>query len=961
MRQLPTGTLTLFFTDIEGSTRLLQQLGDKYTSVLRDCRRLLRTAFQLGNGYEVDTQGDAFFVVFERALDAVTSAITAQRALFTTDWPDGVQIRVRIGIHTGEPELAEEGYIGLDVHRAARIMGAAHGGQVLLSQATYEQVAHDLPEGVSLQELGQYHLKDIAGLHELFQVVVPDLPSDFPPPSALSPLYPIQNLPSPSTSFVGRDREVAAVCERLRRTDVRMITLTGTAGVGKTRLALQVAAQLTDLFMNGVCFVPLEQVNEPDDVVPALAQALNIQEEKGHSLFEQIKATLRKQSLLLILDNFEQILPARRFVADLLAASPGLKMLVTSRVMLHLQAEHLFEVQPLTVPDAPQVPDLTMLANNASVSLFVQRAQAVQPNFRLTQANADAVAEICRHLDGIPLAIELAAARTRYFAPQALLSNLEKGLTFLQASAQDIPERQQTLRRAIAWSYDLLQSSPHRVFRRLAVCVSGITVEAAEQICTASGAIEENILEVLEALVDQSMLQRQVREQGEERFWLLQTLREYGLELLVQTGELEATQAACAEYYLTWTEQIMPQLMGAEQVRRLDRLNREYENIRAVLDWLLEHADLEKMRAEQALRLCIALMIFWEVRGHISEGLAFLERALTRGQNVEPALRAQALHDAGFLAVMLDENTRAEAFLRESQLLFRESGDKPGMANILRLQGTLALVKNSYKVARRLLEEALVIYQERHDIRRMVATRGSLAQVAISQGDYSRARALLEENLATYRSLGEQYNTAYPLSLLARTLFLSRGELSKAQSMAEESLTLFREMGNARLAAYVRDLLGQILLIEEEYVRAHAMLAESLETQRELGDRSGIGGVLISLGRLAAYEGDNKAATAYYEESWSRLQAIGEKELSAACLEGYGEIVSQHEPKWAVQLWGTAATVRAAILAPIPPIYRPAYLSAVAFARERLDERAFQAAWAEGHRTPLERVQLVGQ
>jgi predicted ATPase/class 3 adenylate cyclase len=959
VRQLPTGTLTLFFTDIEGSTRLLQQLGDRYAGVLRDCRRLLRTAFQLGNGYEVDTQGDAFFVVFERAVDAVTSAITAQRALFTNGWPDEVQVRVRIGIHTGEPQLAEEGYVGLDVHRAARIMGAAHGGQVLLSQSTRDQVVRDLPAGVGLQELGQFHLKDITGLQELFQVVVPDLPSDFPPPSALSSLHPIQNLPSPSTSFVGREEEVAMVCERLRRLDVRMITLMGTAGVGKTRLSLQVAARLTDLFVDGVCFVPLDQVSELDGVVPALAQALNIQEEKGHSLFEQVKTILRGQSLLLILDNFEHVLPARRVISDLLATCPGLKALVTSRVMLHLQAEHLFEVHPLAVPELAHLLDLSVLLHNASVSLFAQRAQAVQPNFQLTEANAAAIAEICRHLDGIPLAIELAAARIRYFSPQALLANLEKGLAFLQVSTQDIPERQKTLRGAIAWSYDLLQGSQPRVFRRLAVCVSGITMEAAERICTAAGAIEGSILEALEALVDQSMLQQQELQQGEVRFWLLQTLREYGLELLSQAGELEVTQTAYAEYYLSWIEQIMPLLVGAEQADWLDRLDREYENVRAALEWLLERARLEQVRAEQALRLCIALMVFWEVRGHISEGLAFLERALAVGHEVEATIRAQALHDAGFLALMLDDNTRAEAFLRESQLLFRESGDKAGMANILRLQGTLAQVKNSYKIARRLLEEALAVYRERGDIHKMVATRDSLAQVAISQCDYSRARLLLEENLASYRALGEQYNTAYPLYLLARALFLSRGEHSKAQLMAEESLSLFREMGNGRLAAHARNLLGQILLMEEEDIGARSMLEESLITLRTIGDRSGTAEVLINLGRLAAYRGDNKAALARYEESWSLLQTIGAKELSAACLEGYGGIISQDAPKLAVQLWGSAATVRAAILAPIPPIYRATYLAALAAVRNRLGDETFQAAWAEGHRTQLEQVQLT--
>src|SRR5579884_649223 len=960
MRQLPTGILTLFFTDIEGSTRLLQQLGDRYAGVLRDCRRLLRTSFQLGNGYEVDTQGDAFFVVFERAIDAVTSAITAQRALFTTAWPNEAQVRVRIGIHTGEPQLAEEGYIGLDVHCAARIMSAAHGGQVLLSRSTRDQVMPDLPPGVRLDELGQYHLKDIAGPQELSQVRVPDLPSDFPPPSALSILYPIQNLPAPATSFVGREHEVATLCERLRHPEVRLITLLGTAGVGKTRLAIQVATQLADLFPNGVCFVPLEQASDAAGVVPAIAQALNISPEKGLSLLEQLKISLQKQSLLLILDNFEHVIPARRVVADLLTACPRLKILVTSRIMLHLQAEHLFEVRPLGLPSPAQLPDLSILRHNASISLFVQRSQAVQPDFRLAQENAAAIVEICRHLDGIPLAIELAAARSRYFTPQALLSNLEKGLAFLQAHSQDLPERQQTLRGAITWSYNLLQSSQQRVFRRLSVCASGITLEAAAQICTASGPIDEDILETLEALVDQSMLRMQVLERNEIRFWLLQILREYGLELLAQNGELETTQDAFALYYLSWTERIAPLLLGAEQTDWLDRLDRDYENVRTALEWLLEHSGQENVRAEQALRLCIALMFFWEVRGHIGEGLAFLERSLAHSQHVAPSIRAQALHDAGFLALMLDENARAEAFLRQGQLVFRETGDKAGMANILRLQGTLALVKNNYKVARRLLEEALAIFRERGDVHRTIATRDSLAQIAIAQGDYARARSLLEENLASYRALGEQYNAAYQLYLLARVNFLSRGELSRVRSMAQESLSLFEEVRNERLAAYARNLLGQILLLEGEDTTASTMFEESLAALKTMGDRSGIAEVLLNLARLAAYQGDTQTAFARCTESWNLLQIIDSKELSAACLETYGEIAVRDRPQLAARLWGTAATLRAAILAPMPPIYRATYLAAVTAVRNRLGQEAFQHAWSEGHHTPLTHVQLAG-
>ncbi len=960
MRSLPTGTLTLLFTDIEGSTRLLQQLGSRYADMLRECRRLLRTAFQQRHGHEVDTQGDAFFVVFERAADAISAAVAAQQALFNAHWPAGASVRVRMGLHTGEPQSTEEGYIGLDVHQAARIMSAAHGGQVLLSQATRDLVASDLPEGVCLHDLGEYRLKDIVGQSRLFHLLIPDVPTDFPPLSTLRSQLSRPTIPSQSTSFVGREQECAAICEHLRRADVRLLTLIGTAGVGKTRLALQIATALTDLFADGICFVALERAGHSDEVLPAIAQALAVQEEKGIPLLAQVKASVRGRSILLLLDNFEQVLPARLLIADLLADCPTLKVLVTSRAMLHLQAEHLFEVAPLPLPVPDQARDVKALARSAAVTLFVQRAQAVVPDFQLTAANAAAVAGICARLDGIPLAIELAAARTRHFSPQTLLARLEQGLAILQGKAPDVPARQQTLQGAIAWSYELLGVAEQRVFRRLAVCASGATLEVAEQVCAAAGGLDEDLSEVLEELVDKSMLQRQEREKDEMRFWLLQTLREYAAERLSEAGELEVTRAAHASYFLSWVERVAPLLSGAEQVHWLDQLDREYENVRTALAWTLEGAELEPERGEQALRLCAALMGFWEVRGYIAEGLAYLERGLTLGRNVEPVVRAQALHGAGFLALMQDEHARAEAFLRESQLLFREGGDTVGMAHILRLQGNLASVKNSYKVARRLLEEALALYRESRDLRRAASTREALAQVAIAQCDYDRAHALLEQNLIFYRAQGEQYSTAYPLYHLARAGFLARGDGTQARSLAEESLALFRSVGNRRLIAYTLNLLGEISGVEGEEERARAMLEESLTIFKAIGERFGTAEALISLARVAANRGEYEVALSFYEESWELLRVIGARERAATTLEGYGELLAaQGALRQAVQVWGTAAMIRAAIVAPMPPVYRATYNRSVAAARERLSAEIFQVAWQEGSRTPWEQVALA--
>ena len=953
MPRLPTGSITLLFTDIEGSTRLLQQLGKRYAAVFRDCRRLLRSAFQQGDGFEVDTQGDSFFVVFERAVDAVRAAANAQRALFSAQWPEEAVVRVRMGMHTGEPQPTDEGYIGLDVHCAARIMSVAHGGQVLLSRTTCDLVTADLPEGVQLRDLGDYRLKDIAGPNQLFQLVIPEIPADFPPLSASSIRRPLQNLPSPATSFIGREAEVAAVSDLLCRADVRMVTLMGTAGVGKTRLALQVATQLSPLFNDGVCFVPLDQAGNADALQQALAQALNIQEEKEHPLFEQVKDALRDQTLLLVLDNFEQVLPASREVAALLAACPKLKSLVTSRAMLHIQAEHLFEVLPLPLLDPLRLPALAVLSYNAAITLFVQRAQAVQPDFQLTSANAPTIANICARLDGIPLALELAAARVRHFAPQVLLAHLERGSAILQRKAHDVPARQHTLRGAIAWSYDLLEPVEQRVFRRLAVCVNGATPEAAERICSEAEA--EDVSAVLEALVDKSMLLRQGRGTHQQRYGQLRTLREYGLEQLIASGELEPTRVVHASYYLSWAEQAAPLLSGAEQVSWLDCLEQEYENVRSALEWFLEDG---VRQAEQALRLCIALLGFWEIREYIGEGLAFLERALSERQGVPPSMQAQALHGAAFLALMQDDRARAEELLRECQSLFRASGDRAGMANILRLQGNLALVTNSYKLAHRLLNEALAIYLEEGDTARIPATREALAQIAIAQGEYATAQSLLNKDIAAFQARGDQYRVAYPLYLLARMLFLSQLDHTGARAMAEESLSLFRAVGNKRLIAYTCSLLGQMSLTEKhEGSSITPMVEESIATLKSVGDRSGAAEALIALARIKASSRENEAAKRCYEESWQLLKVPAAKELQAACLEGYGEIlVVLGMPEVAVTLWGTAATVRAAIIAPLPLVYQASYHRAVALAREYLGEKEFLDAWTIGHTLPLEQV-----
>ncbi len=480
---LPTGTVTLLFTDIEGSTHLLQQLGERYTSVLIECRKLLREAFSRHHGYEVDLQGDSVFVAFARATDAVSAAVASQRALASHNFAEGVAVTVRMGLHTGEPTVGAEGYVGLDVHQAARIISVGHGGQVLLSQTTRDLVEHGLPDGVSLRDLGEHRLKDLQRPAHLYQLIIADLPADFPPLKTLN--NGPNNLPVQPTSLIGREKEVATLLNLLQREEVRLLTLTGPGGTGKTRLGLQVAAEISDLFPDGVYFVNLAPISDPELVVPTLAQSLDVKERAGQPLLELLKASLHWKHLLLLLDNFEQVVNAAVQVADLLAACPNLKVMVTSRRTLHIQGEQEFSVPPLAVPDPKRLPDLVALSQYEAVALYIKRAQAVKPEFQVTNANAPAVAEICVCLDGLPLAIELAAARIKLLPPQALLARLGQRLVVLTGGAKDVPARQQTLRNTIEWSYQLLDAQEQQLFRRLSAFVGGCTLEAIEAICDA--------------------------------------------------------------------------------------------------------------------------------------------------------------------------------------------------------------------------------------------------------------------------------------------------------------------------------------------------------------------------------------------------------------------------------------------------------------------------------------------
>ena len=668
---LPTGTVTFLFTDIEGSTRLLQQLGDAYPDLLSEHHRLLRKAVETEGGVAVGSEGDSLFAAFGSAPAAVAAAVAAQRALAEGHWPEGATVRVRMGLHTGEALVRDGTYVGLDVHRAARIAAVGHGGQVLISESTRVLVDQSLPEGVELRDLGRHRLKDLAQPEHIFDALIAGLPTQFPPLRSLDATP--NNLPTQMTSFVGRTHEVAEARRLLATT--RLLTLTGPGGTGKTRLSLQVAAESIADYPDGVFFVPLGPLDDAEMVAPEIVQALGMREAPNQPPAARLTEYLRDRRLLLVLDNFEQVQAAATLVGELLRAGPGLRAVVTSRSPLHIYGEREYAVPPLGLPAAGAVPDPAELARYESVALFLERASAVNPDFRLTPANAGAVAEICTLLDGLPLAIELAAARTRLLPPQALLARLGQRLDTLNSGSRDLPARQQTLRGAIAWSYDLLDSTGSAIAGLFLRVRRRADLAAAEAVCGGDGF---DVLAGLAELVDQSLI-RQDQTDGEPRFSMLLVIREFALERLAELEIAADVAERHASFYRDLAEAAAPGLTGPNQKRLLDGLDRENGNLRAALTWSIEHD-----AAETGLRLGAALWRFWQMRGLLVEGAGWLERILAM-PDVEayPAAHAKALEAAGGVAYWRAEMPLAMEYYEACLALCRRIGDKRAIANAL--------------------------------------------------------------------------------------------------------------------------------------------------------------------------------------------------------------------------------------------------------------------------------------
>jgi predicted ATPase/class 3 adenylate cyclase len=759
VRELPEGTVTLLFTDIEGSTRLLHELGDRYAEVLREHRRVLREAFEQHGGTEVDTQGDAFLVAFGRAGDAIASAASAQQEL--ADGP----VRVRIGIHTGEPLRTEEGYVGIDVHRAARIMGAGHGGQVVVSETTQRL----LDPAVVLRDLGEHRLKDLSAPQRLYQLG----DADFPPLKALHRT----NLPIQPTPLIGRERELDEAGALIA--SQRLVTLTGPGGSGKTRLSLQLAAEAVERFPDGVFWVPLQALRDPALVEHAVATSIGAD--------RALPDFLGRKQLLVVLDNFEQLLEAAPAVSGLLAATPSVKVLVTSREPLQVDGEHRYPVDPLADEDA--------------ASLFLERARAVAPGFR----GGGAVVHICRRLDGLPLAIELAAARVALLEPDELLARLERRLPLLASGARDAPERQRTLRATIEWSHELLEPDAQDLFRRLAVFRGSFSLESAEAVCDAD-------LDAVESLVVKSL----VRRWGSGRIGMLDTIREFAVELLDGSPDVDEVRRRHARHFLTVAESTN---LSAGNLRpggqRLDLAIPEHDNFRGALAWAIRSGDIEL-----GLEIATALEQLW-VADDPSEGVRWFERLLEtpHATGVPTTTRAHALRAYGSSAHISGDPALAARLWEESLALFDALGDEHGRAVLLHRLGIIALHRGDLDRARALLDESDGIHRKAGDRWGMAQSVGTLGAVARDAGDAQLAAELIAESATLARDVGVRWWEGGMLAELA-CLSLGAGRLDEADTDARASLELAEELRDRSGRVFGVGILAGVAAGRGEQLRA---------------------------------------------------------------------------------------------------------------------------------------------
>jgi predicted ATPase/class 3 adenylate cyclase len=908
MSALPTGPVTFLLTDVVGSAKLWEEHPEAMRQALSRHDALAELLIRRHGGTLLKSrgEGDSLFAVFARAQEAVLAAAAVQQALLPGVGDGDVRLSLRLALHTGQADQRDGDYYGAAVNRCARLRGIAHGCQILLSGATASLVRDGLPQPLRLRDLGEHKLKDLVLPEHVFQLVHPELPSDFPPLRPRDADSAFTNLPQPLTSFVGREREIAQIQERLPHTP--LLTLTGAGGCGKTRLALEVAAGMQEDYTEGVWLAELASLSDAARVPLAVAGVLRVREEPGRPILETLCAGLSGKSLLLILDNCEHLIAACAELAQaLLRGCPGVRLLVTSREALGINGEAVMKVPSLSLPDLDVVSVPAQMAQSEAVRLFVSRASAAEPPFTVTPRNAPAVAQICYRLDGIPLALELAAARVKVLSVEQIAQRLDDSFRLLTGGSRTALPRQQTLRALIDWSYDLLSGPESALLRCLSVFTGGWTLEAAEQVCAGEGVPAIDVLDLLGRLVDKSLVVVDEAGGTGRRYHLLQTVRQYSRDRLKERGEDEDVRSRHRDWFLALAEDAGPGRHGRDQRAWLDGLETEHDNFRAALDGCVLDGC-----GEACQRLAGALWHFWYVRGHLVEGGERLARALAM-DDAPTAGRARALCGAN----------------------------------------CLALSRGDDDAARSLAEEGLAISQERNDDGAVAEALKHLGMVARHRGDYGTGRALFENSLALYRELDCPQDIAHLLCCLGELAWL-QGDLRRARAVQEESLRLSQEIGGGRDRGYALTNLGNVLLAEGRPDAALPLIEEGLAIFRSLSEKWAVAYGLWSLGNAALGMGQPSEAASLFREALSLVRGLDSRWSIGFGLEALGLLAAtQGQEARAVRLLSAGHALREYLHCPLPPVLRAAHAACLTAARGQMGPDTYHAAWDSGQSLTL--------